>query len=170
MNEDEVAIDTVLRRRWDTAGSALLGAGFGAVVQGSNEIHHNLIAPSGVQEPLASVLAQVAAGALVSSVLFTVASLAHNVMALRLGWRKPALELPYHRGDFAFTGALLAIPLVLAHEAFNFLSGHWRYEYLDTADPFSHIVWEIILAALGGEVLFRAVAKVRKWGSAHNKH
>jgi hypothetical protein len=156
-------METILRQQWDIPGSTLLGAGFGAVVQGSNEIHHNLLAPSGVQEPLASVLAQVAAGALVSTALFTAVSVVHNAIALRLAWKKPALELPYHRGDFAFTGALLAIPLVLAHEAFNFLSGHWRYEFLDTADPFSHIVWEIILAALGGEVLFRAVAKIRNW-------
>jgi hypothetical protein len=164
VSQENAVVEIILRKKWDIPGSALLGAGFGAVVQGANEIHHNLIAPSGVQEPLASVLAQVAAGALVGTVLFTAVSVTHNAIALRPAWTKPALELPYHRGDFAYTGALLAIPLVLAHEAFNFLSGHWRSEFLDTADPFSHIVWEIILAALGCELLFRAVAKSRRWG------
>ena len=76
------------------------------------------------------------------------------------------MALPYHKGDFAFTGAILAIPLVLAHEIFNFLLGRWRVEFLESADPFSHIVWQIILAALGGELLFRAVAKIRRWGAA----
>jgi hypothetical protein len=166
LDEEEVVIETVLRRKWDTTGIALLGAGFGAVVQGSNEIHHNLIAPSGVQEPIASVLAQIALGTLAGTFLFTAVSVVHNLIGLKQGRSKPAVALPYHKGDFAFTGAILAIPLVLAHEIFNFLLGRWRVEFLESADPFSHIVWQIILAALGGELLFRAVAKIRRWGAA----
>ncbi len=166
MNEEQVAIDTVLIRKWDTAGSALLGAGFGALVQGTNEFHHNLIDPAGVQEPVVSALAQTATGTLVGTLLFTVISLVHNVIVTRPGAKKPAAALHYNRGDFAFIGAVLAIPLVLAHEAFNFLSGRWHLEFLGSADPFSHIVWELILRALGGELWFRAVAKMRGWGTA----
>jgi hypothetical protein len=158
-------MESSLGKKWDVPGSALLGASFGALVQGSNEIHHNLIAPSGVQEPIASALAQIAAGTLAGIVLFTAISIAHNVVVLRLGGKKPAVVFPYHWGDLAFIGAVLAIPLVLAHEAFNLLSGRWRLEFLESANPFSHVVWELVLASLGGELLFRAVAKIRNWGA-----
>ncbi len=159
-------METGPRKKWDIPGSALLGAGFGALVQGSNEIHHNLIDPSGVQEPIASALAQTALGTLAGIVLFTAISIVRNVVVLRLDGKQPAVMLPYHRGDFAFAGAVLAIPLVLAHEAFTFLSGQWHLEFLDVADPFSHIVWELILVALGGDLLFRTIARIRGWGAA----
>jgi hypothetical protein len=163
LNEEETAIDTLLRRKWDTAGVAFLGAGLGALVQGSHEFQHNLVAPSGVQDPMTSSLIAVALAALAGTFLFTAITAAHNVNVMRPGGEKPAMRVDYHRSDFA--GAVLGILLVLAHEAFNFLSGRWRSDFLASADPFSHIVWELIIVALGGELLFRAVAKIRNWGS-----
>ena len=166
MNEETTIIEAGLRRKWDIPGSALLGAGFGALVQGANEFHHNLIAPSGVQESFASALAQTAVGALAGTVLFTIITVAHNIIVMRFGQTMPRAELARHRSDYAYIGAVMAVLLVLAHEAFNFLSGRWYLEFLDTADPFSHIVWELAIAGIGGELLFRAIAKIRDWDSA----
>jgi hypothetical protein len=165
LNEEELAVEAVLRRRWDTAGSALLGAGFGALVQGSHEFQHNFIAPSGVREPIASILVALALATLAFTILFTAITVAHNIIVMRLGRKKSGAELAWHRSDFDFAGIVLAILLVLAHEAFNFLSGRWQLEFLDSADPFYHIVWELIIAGLGGELLFRAAAKARGWNA-----
>jgi hypothetical protein len=164
LNEETAAFDTLLRRKWDTAGIALLGAGLGTLVQGSHEFQHNFVASSGVPNPLTSSLVALALAALAGAILFTAITVAHNVTVRRPGGKKPAMRVDYHRSDFV--GAILGIVLVLAHEAFNFLSGRWRTDFLASADPFSHIVWELIIVALGSELLFRAVAKVRGWNAA----
>jgi hypothetical protein len=164
LNEETAAIETVLRRTWDTAGSALLGAGLAALVQGSHELQQNIIAPSGVSEPIASSLLALVLAAFVGIVLFTTITVAHNVVVMRRGGEKASVELAYQRSDFA--GALLGVLLVLAHEAFSILSGRWQTDFLGSADPFTHIVWELIIVALGGELWFRAVAKIRSWDAA----
>jgi hypothetical protein len=164
LDQDKVVAEDVLRRRWDMPGSALLGAGFGVLVQSSHEFHHNFIASSGVRDPIAAPLLALPFVALVGALLFTVITVAHNFTVRRRGGKKPAMRVDYQRGDFA--GAILGILLVLAHEAFNFLSGRWQIDFLASADPFSHIVWELVIAALGGELWFRAVAKIRGWNAA----
>jgi hypothetical protein len=164
LNEEKAVIETVLRQKWDTAGVALLGAGLGTLVQGSHEFQHNFVSPSRVQEPMTSSLVALALAALAGTFLFTAITVAHNVIVRRRGEKKPAMHVAYHRSDFA--GAILGILLVLAHEAFNFLSGRWRTDFLASADPFSHIVWELVIVALGGELLFRAITKIRKWDAA----
>ena len=161
MNEEEVAIETVLRRRWDTAGGAFLGAGLGTLVQGSHELQQNVITSSGVSEPVTSSLVALALAALVGTILFTGIVVAHNLFITRRDAKKLTVDLAYQRGDFV--GAILGILLVLAHEAFNFLSGRWQTDFLGSTDPFTHIVWELVIVALGGELWFRAVAKIRNW-------
>jgi hypothetical protein len=163
---EEAVIGAALRKKWDTAGIALLGAGFGALVQGTHEFQHNIIAPSGVREPIISVLGAIIVATLACTLLFTAITVAHNVIVMGIGGRKPVAELPWHRSDFVFTGTVLAILLVLAHEVFNFLSGRWQLEFLESADPFSHIVWELFIVSLGGEFLFRVIAKIRDWNTA----
>ena len=166
MNEEEAVIGTVLRRKWDVAGSALLGAGLGALVQGSHELQQHVITASGVSEPMSSSLLALALAVFVGICLFTAVTVTHNVTILRLRRKTPAAVLVYHQDDFTFAGAILGILLVLAHEAFNFLSGRWQTDFLGSADPFTHIVWALIVASLGGELLFRAIAKIRDWDSA----
>ncbi len=166
MNEEDEAFGVVLRRKWDTAGGALLGAYLGAIVQGSHEFQHNFIAPSGVQDPMAFSFVALVLAALAVSVLFTALTVLHNLVLTRLGRKKPVTMLSYCRSDFAFAGAVLGILLVLAHEAFNFLSGRWQTDFLGSTDPFTHIVWELIIVALGGELWFRAVVKIRSWDAA----
>lgn len=166
MDEEAAAIETALRRRWDTSGSALLGAGLGALVQGSHEVQQNVTAPSGVSEPATLSFLALALAALAGTFLFTAVTVAHNVTTKRLRRGTPGPGVVYPWKDFTFAGAILGILLVLAHEAFNFLSGRWQTDFLGSTDPFTHIVWELIIAALGGELWFRAVVKIRGWDAA----
>jgi uncharacterized membrane protein YphA (DoxX/SURF4 family) len=166
LNDDVAAIETAMRKKWDTRGSALLGIGLGTLVQSSHEFQQNVTTPAGVSEPIASSLLALALAAIVGSFLFTAITAAHNFAIKRRSMRKPAIDLAYHGTDFTFAGAILGILLVLAHEAFNFLSGRWQSDFLGSADPFTHIVWELIIVAIGGELWFRAVAKLRNWDAA----
>lgn len=163
MDEEAAAVETALTRKWDTAGSALLGAGLGMLVQGSHEFQQNVLTPSGVSEPIIYSLLALALAVLTGIVLFTAVTIVHNVTTVRLDREIPARGLVYHWNDFTFAGATLGILLVLAHEAFNFLSGRWQTDFLGSTDPFTHIVWELIIVALGGELWFRAVVKIRGW-------
>jgi hypothetical protein len=163
LDEEAAAIEAALRRRWDIPGSALLGAGLGALVQGSHEFQQNVTAPTGVSEPVTHSLLALALAALAGTVLFTAITVAHNVTTMRLSRKIPGPGLVYHWNDFTFAGATLGILLVLAHEAFNFLSGRWETDFLGSTDPFTHIVWELIIVALGGELWFRVIAKIRSW-------
>jgi divalent metal cation (Fe/Co/Zn/Cd) transporter len=166
LDQEAAAIESALRRRWDIPGSALLGAGLGTLVQGSHEFQQNVVTPSGVSEPMTSSLLALALAALAGTILFTVVTIAHNVTTKRLSRKTRAPGLVYHWNDFTFAGAILGILLVLAHEAFNFLSGRWQTDFLGSTDPFTHIVWELIIVALGGELWFRAVVKIRSWDAA----
>ena len=166
MDEEAAAVEAALRRKWDTPGSALLGAGLGTLVQGSHEFQQNVVTPSGVSEPITYSLLALALAALAGIVLFTSVTIVHNITTMRLSRKTPASGLVYHWNDFTFAGATLGILLVLAHEAFNFLSGRWETDFLGSTDPFTHIVWELIIVALGGELWFRAVVKIRGWDTA----
>ncbi len=166
MDEEAAAVEAALRRKWDAPGSALLGAGLGALVQGSHEIQQNVITSSGVSEPTTLSLLAIALAALVGIFLLTAVTVAHNIATIRLSRKTPAPGLVYHWNDFTFAGAALGILLVLAHEAFNFLSGRWQTDFLGSTDPFTHIVWELIIVGVGGELWFRAVVKIRKWDAA----
>ena len=140
LNEEQAAIDTILRRKWDTAGGALLGADLGTLVQGSHELQQNVMVPSGVSEPITSSLLALALAALVGTFLFTAITVTHNIIAMRLGRKTPAAVLVYHRDDVAFAGAILGVLLVLAHEAFNFLSGRWQTDFLFSRSVHPHCV------------------------------
>jgi divalent metal cation (Fe/Co/Zn/Cd) transporter len=166
LDEEAAAIEAALRRRWDTPGSALLGAGLGALVQGSHELQQNVTAQSGVSEPVTHSLLALAMATLAGTLLLTAVAVVHNVTTRRLSRKIPAPGLVYHWNDFTFAGATLGILLVLAHEAFNFLSGRWQTDFLGSTDPFTHIVWELIIVALGGELWFRAVVKIRNWDAS----
>jgi hypothetical protein len=166
LDEEAAAIEIALSRRWDNSGSALLGAGLGALVQGSHEFQQNVTALSGVSEPVTLSLLALALAALAGASLFTAVTVAHNLTTKRLSRKTTGPGVVYSWNDFTFAGAILGILLVLAHEAFNFLSGRWQMDFLGSADPFTHIVWELIIAALGGELWFRAVVKIRSWDAA----
>ena len=115
---------------------------------------------------MTSSLMALALAALAGTFLFTAITVVHNVTVMRLRGKKLATGLAHHRSDLTFAGAVLGIVLVLAHEAFNFLSGRWQTDFLGSTDPFTHIVWELIIVGVGGELWFRAVVKIRKWDAA----
>ena len=73
-----------------------------------------------MQEPIASILVALAIATLACTFLFAAVTVTHNVIVIRLGRKRIGAELAWHRSDFDFAGIVLAILLVLAHEAFNF--------------------------------------------------
>lgn len=150
-------------QKMDVIGVALLAAGLGAVVQGSHEFLQYIVA-SGPQEPIALLLAHVVLFSMVTTALLTgLATACNAVFSIQQRTRQGLGEIPWHLGDFIFAGALLTIPLVLAHEALCFRSGRWPFAIAFPSDPFSHTIRELAIAAPCGELIFRTVAKIRGW-------
>ena len=154
---------TVRKNRWDIAGFALLGAGLGVLVQVSHEFIEGISARTPERDPLEYVLAEVAIAGLALAALFACGAMAGNSIAQRRR-RKPEPDLAWHLRDFRFLGAVLGMGPVILHEAVEILMGR---EPLETVpDPFLHLVTELLIAGLGGEILFRGIAKFRRWGAA----
>jgi hypothetical protein len=65
------------------------------------------------------------------------------------------------RRDFECMGASLGLAPILGYEAFELVSGRW--ELATMSDPFFHIVSEFFVCGFGGELWFRAVARLRNW-------
>jgi hypothetical protein len=159
-----------VRTKWDTAGLALLGASLGTVMQGSHEFLEHVATRSAGQELIAHIVAEITVGALACAALFTAIAVVRNRVVSRDGdGKRHPSEISWHPNDFVFIGAVLTIGLILAHETFDFLSGRWEFECGFSADPFSHIVQESVIAGLGGELMFRTIARIRKWGSIPDK-
>jgi hypothetical protein len=58
--------------------------------------------------------------------------------------------------ELAFVGAGVGLMLVVLHEAYVIISGQFN-----DVDPFTHIMMEMIICAIGGALLFAAIAEIR---------
>ena len=150
------------KRKWDAAGLALLGASFGLLVQVSHEFIEGVSAYGPDRQPMGRILAEVTVAALALALLFTLGAAVGNSIAQRRRIiRQP--ELAWNIRDFRYLGAILGIAPVILHEAVEILLAR---EPLETVpDPFLHLVSELLISGIGGELLFRGVAKIRNWGT-----
>jgi hypothetical protein len=153
---------TARKRRWDTLGIALLGASLGVLVQVSHEFIEGISARAPERDPPETILAEVSIAGLALALLFAGGAMVANFITRR---RKVGLgsEMAWHIRDLRFLGAVLGIAPVILHEAVEILIGR---EALETVpDPFLHLVSELLIMGIGGELLFRGIAKIRRWGS-----
>jgi hypothetical protein len=72
--------------------------------------------------------------------------------------KKPDMAKRWDPVGLAFVGAGVGLMLVVVHEAFVIFSGNF-----DNVDPFTHIILEMIIFAVGGALVFAAVAEIRNW-------
>jgi len=156
-----MTMEAVLKR-WDTVGFALFGAGLGVLVQGSNGLVKTITPGFEEQGSRSDIATEIFIAALVIALLFASIALVRNSVATRYRGMKPVARTIWHLRDFGYLGASLGIILVLIHEAFELLSGRWQLASM--TDPFFHVVTEFFICGFGGELWFRAVAKLRNWG------
>jgi hypothetical protein len=154
-------MEAALKRTWDITGLALLGAGLGVLMQGSHELVKNISINFGKQTSLSCNLTEITLAALTIALLFASAGMGLKHVAAQHRGPKPISSTPWHLRDFELIGASLGLVPVLGHEAFELISGRW--ELATMTDPFFHIVSEIFMCGIGGELLFRAVARLRNW-------
>jgi hypothetical protein len=154
-------MEAALKRTWDITGLALLGAGLGVLMQGSHELVKNVSLNFGKQASLSCNLTEITLAALTIALLFASAGMGLKHAAARRQGPKPISSTPWHLRDFELIGASLGLVPVLGHEAFELVSGRW--ELATMTDPFFHIVSEIFACGFGGELWFRAVARLRNW-------
>jgi hypothetical protein len=150
-------------RKWDTPGLAFFGASLGALVQVSHELIDGISARAWDPDPLEYIVGEVTVAALAVALLFAFGAIAANSIVRRRRMNHEP-ELAWHIRDFRFLGATLGVGPVILHEAVETLLSR---EALETVpDPFLHLVSELLIAGIGGELLFRSIAKIRNWGSA----
>jgi hypothetical protein len=154
-------MEAALKRTWDIPGLALLGAGLGVLMQGSHELVRNISVNLGKQASLSCNLTEITLAALTVALLFAVAGMGLKYVAAQHRGLKSISSTPWHLRDFELIGASLGLAPVLGHEAFELVSGRW--ELATMTDPFFHIVSEIFVCGTGGELWFRAVARLRSW-------
>ena len=154
---------TAQTRKWDTPGLALLGASLGLLVQVSHEFIEGISAYAPDRQPMGRILAEVTVAAFALALLFALGAMVANTIVQRRRMNHEP-ELAWNIRDFRFLGAILGIGPVILHEAVEILLAR---EPLETVpDPFLHLVSELLISGIGGELLFRGIAKIRNWGSA----
>jgi hypothetical protein len=150
-------------RKWDAPGLALLGASLGLLVQVSHEFIEGVSAYAPDRQPMGRVLAEITVAALALALLFALGGMVANAIVQRRRMNHEP-ELAWHIHDFRFLGAILGIGPVILHEAVEIVLAR---EPLETVpDPFLHLVSELLISGIGGELLFRAIAKIRNWDAA----
>ncbi len=115
----------------------------------------------GEQASLSCNLTEITIAALNIAMLFASAGVGLKYVAAQRRGPKTIVSTPWHLRDFELIGASLGLVPVLGHEAFELVSGRW--ELATMSDPFFHIVSEIFVCGTGGELWFRAVARLRSW-------
>jgi hypothetical protein len=136
------------------------------LVQVSHEFIEGISTYAPDRQPLGRILAEVAVAALTLSLLFAVGAIVGNAIVRRRRMKHEP-ELAWHIHDFRFLGAILGIGPVILHEAAEILLAR---EALETVpDPFLHLVSELVISSIGGELLFRTIARIRNWGTAPGK-
>jgi uncharacterized protein YacL len=150
------------RKEWNTSGLALLGAGIGALVGGVHEIGEAYFQSPTEQESFAYMLAEIAATTVIGALFFASVSIAYNLMVRTITEKKPDMAKRWDPVGLAFVGAGVGLMLVVVHEAFVIFSGNFN-----DVDPFTHIILEMIIFAVGGAMVFAAVAEIwsRLWRS-----
>jgi len=110
---------------------------------------------------------EIAIAALIVGLLLAATAAGRNYIAIQHFGMNPVPSTLWNLRDFGLFGASLGIVPTLMHEAFEFLSGRWQLTIM--TDPFFHVVSELFVCSLGGELWFRAVARIRNWDLAEDE-
>jgi hypothetical protein len=133
-----------------------LGIGIGMFVGGAHEIGEAFFQSPAEQESFAYILVEIGAATVIGALFFASLAIVHNLMARRTTDEQPSMPKRWDPVELAFVGAGVGLMLVVLHEAYVIISGQFN-----DVDPFTHIMMEMIICAIGGALLFAVIAEIR---------